>query len=179
MLHNVHSLTSVGFTAHHGANVYGTIRCINDVQLAGNAGFGPLTVSIIPPTSETSQIEFITDTGINLDSQQDASSLSFRWNEFKDDSEITSYSTRVIGQNGRVSSWVDVEKKNYVRWSDLGLTNKQSYEVSLKAKNTGGLESTSVKSSILVSDETPYLTGKTKCFILLRCLLFWYKQSSC
>ena len=71
---------STTFRADHGSRVYGTVRCINAIELTGHAFFGPLVASFLPPQN----VEFITDTGVNHVSQSDSNSLTLRWSAFND-----------------------------------------------------------------------------------------------
>ena len=90
---------STAFRADHGSRVYGTVRCINAVELTGHAFFGPLVVSFLPPQNVDSNIEFITDTGVNHVSQSDSNSLTLRWSAFNDRSQLQTYSVQVSYDN--------------------------------------------------------------------------------
>ena len=150
---------STTFRADHGSRVYGTVRCINTVELTGRAFFGPLVVSYLPPQSVDSNIEFITNTGVNHVSQSDSNSLTLRWSEFKDRSQLQTYSAQVSYDDSVIKSWQEIGNKNYLKISHLSLVNGGSYEVTIRGKNIGGVESHPINNSITVDSIKPKVTG--------------------
>jgi hypothetical protein len=150
---------STTFRADHGSRVYGTVRCINAVELTGHAFFGPLVVSYLPPQSVDSNIEFITNTGVNHVSQSDSNSLTLRWSEFKDRSQLQTYSAQVSYDDSAIKSWQEIGNKNYLKISHLSLVNGGSYEVTIRGKNIGGVESHPINNSITVDSIKPKVTG--------------------
>ena len=150
---------STTFRADHGSRVYGTVRCINAVELTGHAFFGPLVVSYLPPQSVDSNIEFITDTGVNHVSQSDSDSLILRWSEFKDVSQLQEYSAHMSYGNSVTKSWQDIGNKNYLKISHLNMVNRESYGVTIRGRNIGGVESHPMNNSITVDSIKPKVTG--------------------
>ena len=150
---------STAFRADHGSHVYVTIRCINEVELTGHAFFGPLVVSYLPPQSVDSNIEFITDTGVNHVSQSDSNSLTLRWSEFEDLSELQTYSAQVSYRDSVTKSWQEIGNKNYLKISHLNMVNGGSYEVIIRGKNIGGVESHPINNSMTVDSIKPKDTG--------------------
>ena len=153
-------LESPTFHADHGNRVYGIVRCINAVQLTGHAYFGPLVVSYLPPQSVDSNIEFITDTGVNQVTQSDSDSLTLRWSEFKDVSQLQTYSVQVSYGDSVSQSWQEIGNKNYLKIYHLNMVSGGSYGVTIRGKNIGGVESHSINNSITIDSIKPKVTGK-------------------
>jgi len=114
---------STTFRADHGIRVYETVRCINAVELTGHAYFGPLVVSYLPAQSVDSNIEFITNTGVNHVSQSVLNSLTLRWCEFKDVSQLQRYSVQVSYGDSITKSWQEIGNKNYLKISHLNMVS--------------------------------------------------------
>ena len=150
---------STTFRADHGSRVYGTVRCINAVELTGHAFFGPLVVSYLPPQSVDSNIEFITDTGVNHVSQSDSNSLTLRWSQFEDLSQRQSYSVQVSYGDCVTKSWQEIGNKNYLKISHLNMVNGGSYGVTIRGMNIGGVESHPINNSITIDSIKPNVTG--------------------
>ena len=150
---------STTFRADHGSRVYGTVRCINAVELTGHAYFGPLAVSYLPPQSVDSNIEFITNTGVTHVSQSDSNSLILRWSEFKDSSQLQTYSAQVSYGDSVTKSWQEIGNKNYLKISHLNMVNGGSYGVTIRGINIGGVESHPINNSITVDSIKPKVTG--------------------
>ena len=152
-------LESPTFHANHGSHVYGTVRCINAIQLTGHAYFGPLVVSFLPPQSVDSTIEFITNTGLNQVTQSDSDSLALRWSEFEDLSQLQTYIVQVSNGDSVTKSWQDIGNKNYLKISHLNMVNGGSYGVTIGGKNIGGVESHSINNSVTIDSIKPNITG--------------------
>jgi len=153
------SVESTTFRADHGSRVYGTVRCINAVELTGHAYFGPLVVSYLPAQSVDSNIEFITNTGVNHVSQSDSNSLTLRWSEFKDRSQLQTYSVQVSYGDYATKSWQDTGNKNYLKISHLNMVDGGSYGVTITGINIGGVESHPINNSMTVDSIKPKITG--------------------
>jgi len=154
------SVESTTFRADHGSREYGTVRCINAVDLTGHAYFGPLIVSYLPPHSVGSNIEFITNTGVNHVSQSDSNSLTFRWSEFKDVSELQTYNIHVSYGDSVTKSWQEIGNKNYLKIFHLNMVDGgKSYSVTIRGKNVGGVESHPISNSMTLDSIKPTITG--------------------
>lgn len=156
---SVTELESITFRANHGNHVYGTVRCINAVELTGHAYFGPLVASYLPPQSVDSNIEFITNTGVNHVSQSDSNSLTLRWSEFKDRSQLQTYSVQVSYGDSVTKSWQDIGSKNYLKISHLNMVDGGSYGVTIRGINIGGVESHPINNSMTVDSIKPKFRG--------------------
>ena len=152
-------LASTTFRADHGNRVYGRVRCINAVELTGHAYFGPLAVSCLPPQSVDSNIEFITNTGVNHVSQSDSNSLTLRWSEFKDVSQLQRYSVQVSYGDYVTKIWQDIGSKNYLTISHLNMVDGGSYGVTIRGINIGGVKSLPINNSMTVDSIKPQFRG--------------------
>jgi hypothetical protein len=161
------SVESTTFRADHGSRVYGTVRCINAVELTGHAYFGPLAVSYLPPQSVDSNIEFITNTGVSHVSQSDSNSLTLRWSEFKDRSQLQTYSAKVAYGDSVTKSWQEIGNKNYLKISHLNMIDGGSYGVTIRGRNSGGVESRPINNSITVDSIKPKVTGNNRELVII------------
>ena len=150
---------STTFRADHGSRVYGTVRCINAVELTRHALCGTLVVSYLPPQSVDSNIEFITNTGVNHVSQSDSDSLILRWSEFKDVSQLQTYSVHMAYGDYVTKSWQEIGNKNCLKISHLNMVNGGSYGVTIRGRNIGGVESHPINNSITIDSIKPKVTG--------------------
>ena len=143
-----------------GTTVHGTVRCINQIQLIGYGTFAPLFISYLPPKCDHSELQFISDLSIDADIQQNAQSLTMRWDECEYPFEPMSYSVKILQDDRVLTPWMTFFDKNYLSISKLQMTNNKNYTIIVEGTNIGGINSEAINNTITISTEEPLLTGR-------------------
>ena len=92
-------------------------------------------------------------------SQSDSNSLILRWSEFKDASQLQTYSVHLANGDSVTKSWQEIGNKNYLKIAHLNMVNGGSYEVTIRGKNIGGVESHPINNSMTIDSIKPTITG--------------------
>jgi hypothetical protein len=147
----------------HGARVFGTVRCVNNVELKTEAISEPILVSHLPPSVDSMNIHFITDVDNRIaDSsglQRDVSSLKIQWSSADDVFGIHHYECRVTQAGELVVNWTPTGSHTYAAFNNLQLEDGATYTAEVKAVDVDQRPSSVRNASILVDSRAPSLTG--------------------
>jgi hypothetical protein len=75
-------------------------------------------------------------------SQRDSNSLTLRWSEFKDRSQLQTYSAKVSYGDSVTKSWQEIGNKNYLKISHLNMVNGGSPKNACPVSSTAFIQRT-------------------------------------
>ena len=146
----------------HGVICFVTVRCQNRAGLVGEATSTGVPFSTSPPDSSLAVIPINlspqTLYGNRGSYQSSNDSVKFSWSGFEDPVGISHYEVTVTGRSVSLN-WINVTDYNTAEISNLTLTSGQTYNVSVRAVNYGGLTSTAVTEQFTVLESAPIATG--------------------
>lgn len=164
---------------NHGMRIYPVIRCTNNVRLTSELLLDEQIVAYKAPNTSDTSITLIPNSPNDgrhryksTPVQSDTSKLSFRWDGIHEDAVITKYETRLIGE-GQPNHWMDVGLHTYQTIED-DFKPETSYDFEVKGVNDGNISSSFWNLTVLISNQSPKLSGKQLILRTCKIVIFYF-----
>ena len=172
---NVGRTNSVQIKTHqlyHGQQVFGRVKCANNIDLIKELSIEPVLVSYDKPDTEFATSSLLTQPTLIENTttfvQANRSSVTFYWNGISDKTGPLTYQCSIhkSGNDKSEGHWFNNSRRNMCSLQNLHLSDDEVYSLDVKGQNAAHTTSNTVKMPMLVYSKRPTDTG-----ILLRNLM--------
>lgn len=143
----------------HGTHVYGSVKCVNHIELVKMASTKSETVLYLPPDPSDSKPAFIHE-GPGSNVQRNTSSILVTWDAFEYATDNLQYECRITNENKTpITKWKNVGHRTATLIDHLEMKDGQYYFAEIRASAVRNIVSNTTKSGILIESKSPEMTG--------------------